>query len=162
MLIFYCSSRRFLLATWTQQKMGRGFLEIFANNPSIFPLENEEISYSFFTEIGNYLSTKKLFEVDFFERNKRVFFKALLSGAWVCKNSLGEALAKKKKENIGMWVSKQWWIFFKRQRQQQACFAHRTQEWERPCLYCSRKKIYRVDRNCATATLLIRAKADLH
>ena len=149
--------------------MGRGFLEIFANNPSIFPLENEEISYSFFTEIGNYLSTKKLFEVDFFERNKRVFFKALLSGAWVCKNSLGEALAKKKKENIGMWVSKQWWIFFKRQRQQQACFAHRTQEWERPCLYCSRKKIYRVDRNCAmtAATLLIkssawRAKADLH
>ena len=122
--------------------MGRGFLEIFANNPSIFPLENEEISYSFFTEKGNYVSTKKLFEVDFFERNKRVFFKALLSGAWVCKNSLGEALAKKKKENIGMWVSKQWWIFFKRQRQQQACFAHRTQEWERDRAYTAVGKKY--------------------
>ena len=74
----------------------------------------------------------------FFERNKRVFSSAIRCMSLQKCYKQKKLLRKKKKENIGMWVSKQWWIFFKRQRQQQACFAHRTRE--RPC--CSWKKIY--------------------
>ena len=74
----------------------------------------------------------------FFERNKRVFSSAIRCMSLQKCYKQKKLLRKKKKENIGMWVSKQWWIFFKRQRQQQqACFAHLR---ERPC--CSWKKIY--------------------
>ena len=67
----------------------------------------------------------------FFERNKRVFSSAIRCMSLQKCYKQKKLLRKKKKENIGMWVSKQWWIFFKRQRQQQqACFAHRTRERE--------------------------------
>ena len=164
--------------TWTQQKMGRGggFLEKFAN-PSNFFIEQTEkpkekccfqligkmaFMNTFLFRFCWYIRNRKLVMEKvvwsgFFERNKRVFSSAIRCMSLQKCYKQKKLLRKKKKENIGMWVSKQWWIFFKRQRQQQACFAHRTRERDRAAV--GKKYIYRVDRNCATATLLIRAAA---
>ena len=153
MLIFYCSSRRFLLATRGHNKKWGEEEASWKNLPTplIFSFSKKKnlkknvvfkligkmaFMNTFLFRFCWYIRNRKLVMEKvvwsgFFERNKRVFSSAIRCMSLQKCYKQKKLLRKKKKENIGMWVSKQWWIFFKRQRQQQqACFAHRTRERE--------------------------------
>ena len=165
MLIFYCSSRRFLLATrghnkkWGEEASWKNL-----PTPLIFSFRKKKKNVKLARWRCNFqvqqtketCDGKSCLKWIFWAKQKSFFFAIRCMSLQKCYKQK-KLLRKKKKENIGMWVSKQWWIFFKRQRQQQACFAHRTRE--RETVLQLEKNIYRVDRNCATASLLITAAA---
>ena len=174
MLIFYCSSRRFLLATrghnkkWGEEASWKNL-----PTPLIFSFRKKKKNCKNTTKNGvaifrcskrRKLVMEKVVWSGFFERNKRVF--SLLSGAWVCKNATSRrsSCEKRRKKILECeWANNDGSFLNVSGSSRPASLI--VQERERPC--CSWKKIYTGWTAIAplllcSSRLLLEAKADLH